>query len=462
MDKLTIVRNWILDLLESGQVPGDGKLPVTREIAAFTGISLLIVQSAVESLSNEGALYKAPRHGVYVHPDWRERVLQRSFFLFDPLYPLPYLGELQRHFRRDFPQLRVVEGFRRGMFEIRTTGYLQAHHEEYLDLAEVFQKVFTDGGDFLFSPFEACRLNGRLVGLPLIFSPRVMYYNPVLLAKAGIPEPGPRWSWQEYTRAIRAIAPGMPPEKRRFWIGDPHCWMNYLLRAGGSLIDTAVQDPVRIDSPATRRSLLLFRNFLRENEIPSSPAGQDFTAPFLAGELPFLMAPRELLSVLESKGFSDWRVTALPLFPDGVDTTVQATDIFCVRRECADKHLIPELVGLLFGKTFQNYLADIRYGVPIRKSASRRSLKPENAADRLFRQEIPGMTVRYNLYDRTLFELMTTGVNRIITGNGNIAEETAELGHMTRTFLKLSPPNAAGFRPASNMYWSKPLNYNWE
>lgn len=52
-DKLTIVRNKILDLLESGEVPACEKLPVTRDLAAATGISLLIVQSAVESLSNE-------------------------------------------------------------------------------------------------------------------------------------------------------------------------------------------------------------------------------------------------------------------------------------------------------------------------------------------------------------------------------------------------------------------------
>lgn len=93
-DKLTIVRNKILDLLESGEVPACEKLPVTRDLAAATGISLLIVQSAVESLSNEGVLYKVPRHGVYVHPDWRDRVLQRNVFFFDPLYELPYREEL--------------------------------------------------------------------------------------------------------------------------------------------------------------------------------------------------------------------------------------------------------------------------------------------------------------------------------------------------------------------------------
>ena len=76
-DKLTIVRNKILDLLESGEVPACEKLPVTRDLAAATGISLLIVQSAVESLSNEGVLYKVPRHGVAGPRPAAERLLLR-------------------------------------------------------------------------------------------------------------------------------------------------------------------------------------------------------------------------------------------------------------------------------------------------------------------------------------------------------------------------------------------------
>ena len=363
-DKLTIVRNKILDLLESGEVPACEKLPVTRDLAAATGISLLIVQSAVESLSNEGVLYKVPRHGVYVHPDWRDRVLQRNVFFFDPLYELPYREELIGRMRSEFPNLRVVTGFRRGIFELRTTGYLQSHHAEYADLTEIFRAVFPDDADFTGTPFEACRMNGRQIGLPLIFSPRVMFYNPKLLAAANVPEPVPGWSWEQFRTSLAAFRPLLPPEKRYYWKAEPFLWMNYIRRAGGTLIDPSAADPVRIDTEETRRGLSAIRTLLRENDIPFVPQLPNYWERFIGGELPFLMQPREFLPLLDRAGCRDWKTAPLPTFPGGIDTTVQATDIFCVRRECADMHTAAGLVRLLLGKSFQNYLAEIRIGMP--------------------------------------------------------------------------------------------------
>ncbi|MBS1372199.1 MAG: extracellular solute-binding protein [Lentisphaeria bacterium] len=439
-DKLTIVRNWILDLLESGEVPAGEKLPVTRDIAAATGISLLIVQSAVESLSNEGVLYKVPRHGVYVHPDWSSRILQRNVFFFDPLYELPYRSDLIGRLQKEFPLLRVVKGFRHGMFELRTTGYLQSHHAEYADLSEIFRSVFPDDSDFTNAPFEACRMNGRLVGLPLIFSPRVMFCNTALLERAGVPEPAAGWTWNDFRKALAAFRPLLPPEKRYYWKGEPFIWMNYLRRAGGTLIDPAASDPVRIDTPETRRGLEAIRQLLRENEIPFVPALPNYWERFIDGELPFLEQPREFLPLLDRNGCRNWRTAPLPAFPGGNDTTVQATDILCVRRECADMHTAAGLVRLLLGESFQNYIAELRYGIPIRLSAMQRSLDPNDAGDRLFLSEIPKMTTNYHLSDSTLYKLVVTGINRILAGEADIEEGTAELAAMTRTFLKLRPP----------------------
>ena len=103
-------------------------------------------------------------------------------------------------------------------------------------------------------------------------------------------------------------------------------------------------------------------------------------------------------------------------------------------------HTAAGLVRLLLGKSFQNYLAGIRYGIPIRISAMRRSLNPLDPADRLFLTEIPKMTTTYNLYDSTLYHLAVTGINRILAGENDIAGGTSELAAMTRTFLKLRPP----------------------
>ena len=442
-DKLTIVRNWILDRIESGEVPAGEKLPVTRDIAAATGISLLIVQSAVESLSNEGVLYKVPRHGVYVHPDWRGRILQRNVFFFDPLYKLPYREELIDRLGREFPHLRVVREFRHGMFELRATGYLQSHHAEYADLSEIFRAVFPDDADFTGAPFDACRLNGRLVGLPLLFSPRVMFYNTELLGKAGVAEPGAGWTWNDFRKSLAAFRPILPPEKRYYWKAEPFLWMNYLRRAGGTLIDPAAGDPVRIDTPETRRGLSAIYQILHENGIPFVPRHPNYWERFIDGELPFIEQPRQFLLLLNSCNCKNWRLAPLPAFPGGIDTTMQATEIFCVRKECADMHTAAGLVRLLLGKSFQNFIAESRYGIPVRISAMQRSLDPHDPGDCLFLSEVPKMTTNYHLSDSTLYKLVITGINRVLAGEVGVDDGTAELAAMTRTFLKLRPPAAA-------------------
>ena len=78
------VRNHVLDLLESGSLSGQGKLPGARELAARLGISLLTVQNALETLVNEGVLRVIPRQGTFADPAWENRILQSNVSFYMP------------------------------------------------------------------------------------------------------------------------------------------------------------------------------------------------------------------------------------------------------------------------------------------------------------------------------------------------------------------------------------------
>ena len=53
-DKLSQVREFLLDGIESGRFPPRSKLPGARDIAAEVGASFLLVQHAVSSLEQDG------------------------------------------------------------------------------------------------------------------------------------------------------------------------------------------------------------------------------------------------------------------------------------------------------------------------------------------------------------------------------------------------------------------------
>ena len=53
-DKLSQVREFLLDGIESGRFPPRSQLPGARDIAAEVGASFLLVQHAVSSLEQDG------------------------------------------------------------------------------------------------------------------------------------------------------------------------------------------------------------------------------------------------------------------------------------------------------------------------------------------------------------------------------------------------------------------------
>ena len=196
-DKLSQVREFLLDGIESGRFPTGSKLPGARDIASEVGASFLLVQHAVSSLEQDGIVECVPRRGTYVSRGWEERLIRNHLVILKQGVVLPWEKEFRTLLAEELPEIRIARNFDEGMFELRVTLYLQEHRDEYLDLSPYLPEEIYDENRFFQFPFRGFREpDGRVFGIPFIFSPRVVFYNREMLAQCGLPDPAHDWSWE--------------------------------------------------------------------------------------------------------------------------------------------------------------------------------------------------------------------------------------------------------------------------
>lgn len=438
-NKNTVIRNYVLELMESGSCGGGEKIPAARDLAVRLGISLLTVQNALETMNKEGLLKVIPRQGTYVSEEWKNRILQSSISTYLNWKYLPWGNYFLEQIPGQIPQLHCSGGMPNGVFEIMPTATVLMNQDQYLDLAPLLERCFPDSNDFHTEQFDSFRCKGRLVGLPFLFSPRVLFYHPKILAENGCPVPAPDGTWDDFLECVRFLRKRLPAENVFVWNSSYHTWMTCILRAGGSLIDPHAEDPVKIDSPETRRGLKLFRDL----RYALGVNGNSYHELFEEGKTAFSIGARQVVGRLRRNRMHDWDVLPLPRIPGGCDTSLQATELLCVRKECVDMDCAEALIRFFLSVPFQRHLAELKYAFPVRRSVLQPSDDPR---DILFEREIPQMHSRHHLDSPELFRLVCDGIDDLLTGDADIDEGTAELAGMLRVFIRINRKISFGKR----------------
>ncbi len=434
-DKTTIARELILDMLDSGVCKAGDKLPGAREIASRTGMSLLMAQAAVKTLERDGILEAIPSSGSYVKKGWEDIALDSNLAFFD--MTLPWIGRFERRLKKKFPGLRLCRGFKRGMIELRTTITVLSGRGDYADLSGVFKEAFPDSSVFYGRPFESFSQNGRLIGVPFIFSPRVVIYNPELFKAASCPEPRPGWTWDDFISTIRTLKKSLPPDRIFNFSHSMQYWMSFVFLAGGALFDPDSSDPVRIDSPQTRRGLSLYRRLQSELGVKDGLHGS-YANLFSDGKLAMMLMPREVRTWFGAAGFDSWNAVPLPSVKGGSGMNSQATDLICVRRECRDWDAVLKFVRFMLSEDTQDFIGSERYGIPIRKSSALKSLDDAMPGDKVFFDEMDRMSAEYNLDSPELSSMIYEGIERIWREpKADIDAVTGEIASAIRTYLKV-------------------------
>ena len=431
--KASLVKNHILDAMECGEFANGKRLPGAKKMAAELNVSQAVVQSVLDSFVCEGVLFAVPRGGSYVHPNWRERILQTNLTAF--LTDRPWYDTLEQILKDKTPDLHLTGEFKKSIFEIRTTTYVQAHHDEYMDLANLFDECFFDKSDIELKPFDSFYFNGKLVGIPFMYSPRVMFYNPEILAENGCPEPNPDWTWDDFIAIIMKLRDNVEPAKIIYWTPELYSWMTIVARNGGSLFNPHLADPVRIDSEETIRGLEKVQVL---GQLMNRNVGKDNSRSFWnEGSVAFHIGGRDRVPLIEKYGLCNWKVVPLPLIAEGIDTTMQITELLCVRKSCTNLDNAKKLIQIILSHEFQDSLASYRYGIPIRRSAAAKSLDENDQRNAVFISEAAKVKREYNLNSPELHNLVSEGIEICLCSDADIKPALGQLADVVRTYVAI-------------------------
>ena len=438
-DKLQSAREYILQKIEDGTLPGGAKLPAAREYAGECGVSLAIMQMAFTSLTRDGILNSVPRQGTYVREDWRDRILPGSFQTFRSTWK-EVLGDL---LARDLPEVRVCDKFKNGMYEIVTTWTAQFRQEEYLDLAGFLEEVYPDRSDFFLSQFHsACSRDGKLYGIPLIFSPWVIACNIDMIRAAGAEVPQPGWLWEDFLALVRQLRKVYSADQTLTLLPLSSLWVNFLFRSGGAIIVRENgQYEVRLDDPRTmngfRRIFELQQILGNEKEITTYNGAKQ---NFLDGKSALFGGTREDMNFHSDM---NWTCVPLPLVPGGSDRQRRAGDLFCVRKQVNNFDEVKAMIRLLLSEEVQQRLGKIRYGIPIRRSAAIRSIDEEDPRDAIFFSEMARIAPDCTLAWPELYRMVFRCMDRICEEHLDPEEVVPELAAAMRVFINYNTPREA-------------------
>lgn len=436
-DRNLAVRERILDILDQGEVRAGDQLPTARTIAAETGISVLTVQSAIKTLARDGVLELRPRLGAFIKEGWDDILYESHFIHFDRRQP--WLGRFKGILAGRFPNLRMPKGFKRGMIEIQPTITVQSNRQDYIDMSSIFREAYPDDSPFYAAPFKCFRRDGRLLGVPFIFSPRAIVFNPEIFRRLKIEEPKPDWTWDEFIATIRALRAAGHPKDRIFSFSvEIHDWMSFVFLTGGSLFSPGAADPVKIDSPETMHGLRLYKQI--QQELGIIPQGFVPGGPvrlFMEEGLAMMLAPREVRSTMKSRLFESWDAVPLPSLGPGAASSAQATDLICVRRECRDKDSTMDFVRFMLSEEIQDFIGSEKYGIPVRISSSLKSLDDSPKGDKVFFDQMDSMSAAYDFDSPDIDAMIHQGIGQIWRAGADIDRTCADLASAARTYLRV-------------------------
>jgi len=193
--------------------------------------------------------------------------------------------------------------------------------------------------DFYPQPLEAFAFDGTLQCLPQNVSSLVVYYNRNLFRQAGLRDPEPGWTYDEFRAAARRLTEPARGEGeiRRYGVGiEPELvrLAPFVWSAGGDIVDDP-DDPGRftIDTPEGREGLLAFLDLQGGDRL--APFEQEIEAKalderFLDGELGMFLSSRREVPTFRSIEDFEWDVAPFPRLRE--PASVLHSDAYCVAR----------------------------------------------------------------------------------------------------------------------------------
>ncbi|MDI3298050.1 MAG: sugar ABC transporter substrate-binding protein [Bacillota bacterium] len=152
----------------------------------------------------------------------------------------------------------LVETFAREGALLDLTPYLEKYKSRYVE---------ADLSAYYPASLVHVKVGGKVYALPWVAQPVVMYYNPELFRQAGLPEPQPGWTWDQFLQDAKKLT---DPARNQYGYIQANGWPPvemYLWAYGGDMFDPSLSRST-IDSPQALKGLQLMERMVKEGVTP--------------------------------------------------------------------------------------------------------------------------------------------------------------------------------------------------
>ncbi|HET6737369.1 MAG TPA: sugar ABC transporter substrate-binding protein [Kribbella sp.] len=215
-----------------------------------------------------------------------------------------------------------------GMQSLRLASYANA----MLPLDDLMQKYGLKAGDFDKPIMDGLKADGKQIAIPYDSGPMVIFYNKDLFKAAGVPDPKPGWTMDEFTAAAKKLTTG----GRTGLVTTPGdlgvaSWVRTLTGA-----EPLAEGKLNLTDQKFADGFTTWAGFVRTDKIaPQVPSGNtDFeTTQFTSGKSAMqLNGPWSLIDTLGKVKFN-LGIAPIPAGPDG-SKTFTAGSGFGISRSC--------------------------------------------------------------------------------------------------------------------------------
>jgi len=246
---------------------------------------------------------------------------------------------------------------------------LVLYHDDFIDMDTVFNEL---PGHEQYYPtlVESCKFEGKLKTIPMFYNVPFIYYRPDLFRKAGLPEPSPHWTWDEYRHDAKVLTEYNPDGSVKIWGTSILStwwaeWLGLIRQAGGDLITP--DGKLVIDSPGTAQAAQFMHDLIYVDKSASRIADQPPNG-FISGRMAIYYGGHVLeLDPVRKNYPYEWDVAPLPAGPCGQVTGELAVVGLGLTRQCQHPQQAIEVLKYLVSE--QSYVALTRAGqvMPVRR-----------------------------------------------------------------------------------------------
>jgi multiple sugar transport system substrate-binding protein len=201
---------------------------------------------------------------------------------------------------------------------------------QVVNLTQVVKQPGVNWDDFFAGERDVATVNGKVIGIPALVDNLAVVYNKKLFAQAGLPLPGPNWTWTQFEADAQKLTNASVKQYGTAYVtpGTEDTvwhWEALLWEAGGQLL-TPDNKKAAFDSAAGLQSLETLRTMaVTDKSMYLDPTDSAYANLFNSGKIGMLVTGPWDLS-----GFPnvDYGVQVMPSYPgaDGGHQTISGPD----------------------------------------------------------------------------------------------------------------------------------------